>query len=142
MLSDQDRQAVWAAWMRTNFGPVAATKPQVRAAVDAADDWVESVLAAFTAELPVSIQAGTAPTVLMANAAGIARGHGPADVSAGIVTDRNNPGPLLAAYKAGTDWLTAHAVEFLTTVAVATAGKLTQEQSFAVLESVCRRRAA
>ncbi len=141
-LSDTSRAAVWADWMRSGYGAVAVTKQQLRAAINAADDWVESNIAGFTAELPSQIQGGTAPTVLLANTAGIARGAGPDDVSAGIVTDRNNPGPLLTAYSAANTWLTSNVTGYLTAIATAGAGGLTTAQSLAVLESVCRRRAA
>lgn len=141
-LSDSDRAAVWADWMRAGYGTVAVTKPQLRAAVNAADDWVESAIAGLTAALPESLRAGAAPTVLLANTAAIGRGAGPDDVSAGIVTDRSNPGPLLAGYQTANTWLTANITAYLTAVALAGAGALTTAQSLAVLESVCRRRAA
>ncbi len=140
MLSEQDRQAVWAAWMRGTYGPVAVTKPQLRAAVDAADGWVESNLTAFTGQIPASLRSGTAPLVLLANSAGIARGQGPADVSAGVA-DRSQAGDLLTAYTAASAWLTAEATGYLTAIATAGAGSLTTAQSFAVLESVCPKRA-
>lgn len=140
-LSDSDRQSVWADWMRANYGPVAVTKPQLRAAVNAADDWVTDNIADFTAALPESLRTHPAPTVLLANAACIASGRGPANVSEGIAPRTEQAGALLVAYVAASEWLTAQATDYLTAIAVAGAGALTQAQSFAVLESVCRRRA-
>ncbi len=49
-LPDADRWAIWAEWMKTD--PVEITKPQLRAAVDAIDDWVSNNAAAINAAIP------------------------------------------------------------------------------------------
>lgn len=56
VLAEQDRFDIWAEYMRDKaVGAMAAlTKPQLRAAVDAADDWANSNAAAFNTALPVA----------------------------------------------------------------------------------------
>lgn len=64
VLVDQDRFDVWADYMRDGaVGAMAAlTKPQLRAAVDAADDRANSNAAAFNSALPAAARnALTAP---------------------------------------------------------------------------------
>ncbi len=139
-LTDNARASVWAAWMRTPYGPVAVSKAQLRAAVDAADDWAEAHFADFTAAIPAGIRTGAAPLVLLANSAGIARGAGPHDVAAGIA-DRDQAQTLLAAYNAASAWLTTNVPDYLAAVAAAGAGGLGTTQALAVLEAVCRQRA-
>lgn len=80
VLSDADRFAVWADLMRSALGPCAATKPQLRACVDAADGWVDANLAAFQAAIPESLRATGPSQVLLANVATIAAGAGVDDV--------------------------------------------------------------
>lgn len=43
VLPDADRFTVWADLMQSALGPCAATKPQLRACVDAADGWANIV---------------------------------------------------------------------------------------------------
>lgn len=53
VLSDGERQGLWAAWMRENRSPVGSlTKAQLRAAVDAIDNWVEDNATSFNQAIP------------------------------------------------------------------------------------------
>lgn len=55
VLTSAERQALWAELMRdlSNRGePVALTKQDLRAALDAADDWAEANAASFNAAIP------------------------------------------------------------------------------------------
>lgn len=140
LLTDADRREVWAALMRDALGSVAATKPQLRAAVDAADGWADGQLAGFTGAIPAPVRSPGPAHTLLANAAAIARGASIADVSAGVAS-RDQSAVLLAAYNAASAWLTDHAASYLTATLTACGGTLTQPQTLAVLESVCRRRA-
>lgn len=58
VLSDPDRVAVWADFMRdpTNIGNGASglTKAQLRAAVDAVDQWTDDNASAYNAAIPVA----------------------------------------------------------------------------------------
>ena len=54
-LDATNRLRTWAQAMRdwpTNIGWPAVTKPELRAAVDATDDWIEANQAGFNAALP------------------------------------------------------------------------------------------
>lgn len=51
-LTEQDRVTIWAENMRQGMCPGAITKPDLRAAVNAADDWIDSSAANFNAALP------------------------------------------------------------------------------------------
>lgn len=141
VLSDSDRLDVWAAFMRTNRSTIAATKPQLRAAVNAADGWCESTLADYQAAIPEPVRAVGNAETLRANAASIAAGGSVNDVADGIAT-RDQSSVLLAAYNAASSWLTAQIGGYLTAVGVACEGALTVAQMLAILEAVCRRRAA
>lgn len=138
-LSDADRRAVWAAWMRAPVGAAAVTKQQLRAAVDAADDWADAHLAAFTAAMPEALRSPGPCNVLLGNAAAIAAGLEVPDVSAGVAS-RSQSADLLAAYNAAAGWLAANAAGYLTAVAQAGAGGLSQPQALSVLRAVCHRR--
>ena len=139
-MSDADRRSVWAALMRTLPAPVAATKPQLRACVDAADGWVSSALAGFQAAIPDGLRADAPSLHLLGNAAAIAGGAEVPDVSAGITADRTQSALLLTAYNAANGWLVANAAGYLTALG-ADGQALTTGQAFRVLEAVCRRRA-
>lgn len=52
-LSPQDRFDVWADLMRQNLGTVSITKPQLRAAVDALDDFLDQNATSLNNTLPV-----------------------------------------------------------------------------------------
>lgn len=52
VLTDNDRQELTAAWMRADAEPCVLSKAQLRTALNAADDWMESILAAFTSAMP------------------------------------------------------------------------------------------
>lgn len=138
-LSDTVRRGVWAEFMRHPTGVIAATKPQLRACVDAADEWVDSVAAAFAAALPEPVRGNGPSHTLLANSAAIAAEVEIADVAAGIAS-REQSGVLLTAYNTASTWLTANAAEYFTALG-ANGVPLTQSQAFRVLEAVCRRRA-
>lgn len=53
-LSLQDRFDVWADLMRQNLGTISITKPQLRAAVDALDDFMDQNATALNNALPVT----------------------------------------------------------------------------------------
>jgi hypothetical protein len=57
-LSDDDRKEVWAELMRSLDCPGAITKTDLRAAVDAADAWVDANAASFNAALPQPARGG------------------------------------------------------------------------------------
>ena len=50
-----------AQWMRENSGACAFTKPQLHAAVAAADQWVEDNLISYNAALPTAFKTGATP---------------------------------------------------------------------------------
>ena len=53
VLADPDRSAVWTQWMRDNRDPCGAmTKAELRAAVNAIDDWAEANAAEFNLAIP------------------------------------------------------------------------------------------
>lgn len=136
VLSDNDRADVWAAFMRAP----AATKPQLRAAINAADDWIESHFAGFLAVLPEVLRTVASGGNLLANVAAAASGGAVVDAAAGI-GDRTNSIAIIDAYSAARPWLTTNAASYLTAVGTAAGGTLTQAQSFGVLEAVARRKA-
>jgi hypothetical protein len=138
-VSDADRRSVWADLMRSLPGPVGATKPQLRACVDAADGWVTSAVAGFQAAIPEGLRTDGPTLTLLANTAAIAAGSEVPDVAVGIVT-RDQPALLLTAYNAANGWLTSNAVGYLTALG-ADGLALTTGQAFQTLEAVCRRRA-
>jgi len=61
-MSDSDRADVWRIFMQDRKCPGAITKPQLRTAVNAADDWVDIQLATGTATTYVSYMAANAAT--------------------------------------------------------------------------------
>lgn len=52
VLSDADRASVWARWMQDNLEVAGLTKPQLRAAVDALDVFLNDNAAAINAAIP------------------------------------------------------------------------------------------
>ena len=52
VLPEQDRQRAAAQWMRDNLEPAGFTKAQLKAALDATDNWIQANDAAFNAALP------------------------------------------------------------------------------------------
>lgn len=52
VLTDQQRAEVWAEFMRRRLCPGSILKADLRAAVNAVDDWVEANAAAFNTALP------------------------------------------------------------------------------------------
>ncbi len=55
-LSETDRLATWAQWMRDNLEVTAFGKSALRAAVDATDDWIEVNKGSYNAALPTSFR--------------------------------------------------------------------------------------
>jgi hypothetical protein len=51
-LSENDRAGVWAEYMREGDGSPTITKAQLRAVVDAIDDWVEANATSFNSAIP------------------------------------------------------------------------------------------
>lgn len=52
IMSNEERRRCWAQFMRTNTEPLSITKAELRAAVDATDQWIEDNSAAYNAALP------------------------------------------------------------------------------------------
>lgn len=139
-LSDAVRTQVWAEYMRSNRDPIAATKPQLRAAINAADDWIDTHFATFVMAVPVEVRATPSAETLLANSAAIAANTAVADVASGVA-GRDQSGVLLQAYNGAAAWLATGAPLFLQAVGTACAGTLTQVQMLSILEAVARRRA-
>lgn len=51
-LSENDRVLVWAQWMRENNILCTITKTELRAAINAIDDWADSNSAEFNSAIP------------------------------------------------------------------------------------------
>jgi hypothetical protein len=51
-LSENDRIAVWSSYMRSGDGATGCLKAQLRAVIDAVDDWVEANAASFNSAIP------------------------------------------------------------------------------------------
>lgn len=63
-LLDAVRRAVWADFMQVisrESDPIAITKDNLRAAIDAADTWVDANAASFNSALPVAARNGLTP---------------------------------------------------------------------------------
>lgn len=54
VLSDTDRATAWAELMRGLDNPGQVIKPDLRAAIDAADAWADANAAAYNLALPVA----------------------------------------------------------------------------------------
>lgn len=54
-LSNNDRIAAWEQWMRENKATItgAMTRGELRAAIDAADNWADSNAASYNSALPL-----------------------------------------------------------------------------------------
>jgi hypothetical protein len=52
IMSNEERRRCWAQFMRTNTESLSITKAELRAAVDATDQWIEDNSAAFNLALP------------------------------------------------------------------------------------------
>ena len=52
VLSDANRFLVWADWMQENAELCSITKADLRAAINAADDWANSNAAAYNTAIP------------------------------------------------------------------------------------------
>lgn len=62
VLPDQDRVKVWAYFMRHQAETCGFTKAQLRAAVDATDDWIDTNAAAFNSALPAAFRNNASAT--------------------------------------------------------------------------------
>lgn len=62
LLPEAGRLAVWRSFMRINLESCAFTKAQLRAAVDATDQWIEDNTASFVAALPAAFRTGSSAT--------------------------------------------------------------------------------
>lgn len=51
-MDETNRRRTWVAWMRHNAEGCAFTKADLRAALDATDDWIDANTAAFNTALP------------------------------------------------------------------------------------------
>ncbi|MFI6296839.1 hypothetical protein ACIBEJ_34980 [Nonomuraea sp. NPDC050790] len=61
-LTDEQRLRVWRVFMRRNTEAAAFTKPQLRAGLNATDDWVEANAVEFNQALPPAFRsAATGP---------------------------------------------------------------------------------
>jgi hypothetical protein len=54
VLSDPNRVLVWAGYMRRNDEDVALLKTELRAAVNATDQWIDDNASSFNQALPVA----------------------------------------------------------------------------------------
>lgn len=52
VLADAERFALWAQWMQDNTGSIAITKAELRAALNAADQWAEDNAVSYNAAIP------------------------------------------------------------------------------------------
>ncbi len=52
VLTDQQRFETWAQYMRENAAPIAVSKPDLRAAVDAIDTYLNDNAAAINSAIP------------------------------------------------------------------------------------------
>lgn len=52
VLSETDRLATWSQWMRDNLEETAFGKSDLRAALDATDDWIEANKGSYNGALP------------------------------------------------------------------------------------------
>ena len=52
ILADGDRAALWAKWMRDNSATISITKADLRAAVNALDDFMNTNAAAINLAIP------------------------------------------------------------------------------------------
>lgn len=52
VMSAEERRRCWAQFMRANTETLSITKVDLRAAVDATDDWIEANSAAFNLAIP------------------------------------------------------------------------------------------
>jgi len=52
VLTSEQRQALWAEFQRDDTGEIAVTKPDLRAAVDAIDDWFDANAATINQAIP------------------------------------------------------------------------------------------
>jgi hypothetical protein len=76
VLGESDRAACWKDWMARNLEACGFTKTQLRAAVDAADDWANSNAASYNSALPLPFRtAATAAQKALLLVFVIARRH-------------------------------------------------------------------
>ena len=53
VLPDNVRFSTWAKWMRDNTSPISVNKPDLRAAINAIDQWVDDNQSSFNTALPL-----------------------------------------------------------------------------------------
>lgn len=61
-MDETNRARTWAQWMRDNAEPCGFTKAQLRAAIDATDDWIDANAASFNSALPVAFRTSASAT--------------------------------------------------------------------------------
>lgn len=77
VLPDLDRERVWRWLLRHLLGSCAFTKSELRAAVNAADDWADTNAAAYNLALPLAFRTNaTATQKALLLAAVVMRRHG------------------------------------------------------------------
>jgi len=54
VLSESDRVEVWASYMRDNVEAISVTKQDLRAALDATDQWIDDNAGGYNIALPVA----------------------------------------------------------------------------------------
>jgi hypothetical protein len=52
VMSNEERRRCWAQFMRANLEPLSITKAELRAAVDATDQWIEDNSSAYNLAIP------------------------------------------------------------------------------------------
>jgi hypothetical protein len=61
-MDETDRARTWAQWMRDNREPCGFTKADLRAALNATDDWIDTNAASFNQALPAAFRTGATAT--------------------------------------------------------------------------------
>lgn len=56
VLPDLDRERIWRWFMRRNTGSCGFTKADLRAAINATDDWIDTNATAYNLALPVAFR--------------------------------------------------------------------------------------
>lgn len=52
IMSDEERRRCWAQFMRDNLEPITITKPDLRAAINATDQWIEDNSSSYNLAIP------------------------------------------------------------------------------------------
>ena len=142
VLSDSARAAVWGDVMRQpqkDTGAWAVTKHDLRAAVNAADDWIDANVGGLQSQLPEAIRTATAAHTLFSIMARFALGIAVEDATAGV-GDRTQGASVFGGYKAAETWFTTNVAGAIT-AAITAAPNLTSANALLILEHVARARA-